>query len=58
MLRFMGSQRVGHDLSDLAAAEAAAGKGRKDTLGYNWFGSNIQFSSVQSLSRVPLFATP
>ena len=38
-MRFMGSQRVGHDGSDLAVAKG-------------WF------SSVQSLSRVQLFATP
>ena len=38
----MGSHRVGHDWSDLAAAAA----------------EYLQFSSVQLLSRVRLFATP
>ena len=38
----MGSHRVGHDWSDLAAAAAVC----------------IQFSSVQSLGRVQLFVTP
>ena len=37
----MGSHRVGHDGSDLAAAAAS-----------------VQFSSVQSLSHVRVFATP
>ena len=40
----MGSHRVGHDWSDLAAAGAIL--------------SILQFSSVQSLSPVRLFATP
>ena len=46
----MGSHRVGHDWSNLAAAAAAS----VDLL----LSISVQFSSVQSLSHVRLFATP
>jgi len=45
----MGSHRVGHDWSDLAAII--------ETREWSFYPS-VQFSSVQSLSRVQLFATP
>ena len=45
----MGSHRVGHDWSDLAAII--------ETREWRFYPS-VQVSSVQSLSRVQLFATP
>ena len=58
----MGSHRVGHDWSDLAAAAAAAGylrKWRKRISVQKWLDPwrINQFSSVQLLSHVWLFAT-
>ena len=50
----LGSHRIGHDGSDLTAA--AAGKCKCDH--HNQQLNSVQFSSVQSLSHIRLFATP
>ena len=62
-LQCLGSHRVGHDWSDLAAAAAAAA-GHLSSLCLSCrickkgAERDIQFSSVQLLSHVQLFATP
>ena len=53
----VGSHRVGQDWSDLAAAAAALSSKTFPNL-ITFLPSSFSFSSVQSLSRVRLFATP
>ena len=52
----MGSHRVRHDWSDLAAAVAVSSLFLLVCFSFHF--SSVQFSSVQMLSRVRLFATP
>jgi len=57
VMRFMGSQRVRHNwATELNWTGTELKNGRRHSQGNNW--QRIQFSSVQSLSRVQLFATP
>ena len=60
VLRFIGSQRVGHNwATDLIWSDHLLWSSIKSYITPLWcILSNVQFSSVQSLSRVRLFETP
>ena len=58
MLQSMGLQRVGHDLVKWLSPEAKEGCCPGQSPVMVAVLTNVQFSSVQSLSRVRLFATP